>query len=247
MHWLLSTVLLLALDSALPDAARGAISAFADRGAWTAALGESPDFTETFDEFTTDTSFQLTPLDLANFSLTQTPPNSNLFAFHNSVQVPPFPSGTTSENGFATPHLSLYVDGDWFLQVQMAFHAPIDAWGADYYRNPGSSSSNLESEIPQIQIHFEDGTQATIDLPYVDSPPGFFGILANGGALISDITLVGVANGNFSLGNRILMGDVSGRWGVVPEPSTGLLLITGLLGLAYRQRRIGRAANRTRA
>jgi len=33
-----------------------------------------------------------------------------------------------------------------------------------------------------------------------------------------------------------------GSWAVIPEPSTGLLVITGLLGLAYRQRRHGRAA-----
>jgi formylglycine-generating enzyme required for sulfatase activity len=33
---------------------------------------------------------------------------------------------------------------------------------------------------------------------------------------------------------------------LIPEPDTGLLVMTGLLGLAYRQRRIGRAAHGVR-
>ncbi len=39
-------------------------------------------------------------------------------------------------------------------------------------------------------------------------------------------------------------GGPSEAWiAVIPEPSTGLLMMTGLLGLAYRQRRHGRAAS----
>ena len=37
-------------------------------------------------------------------------------------------------------------------------------------------------------------------------------------------------------------GDTEAWIAVIPEPSTGLLLMTGLLGFAYRQRRHGRAA-----
>jgi hypothetical protein len=38
-----------------------------------------------------------------------------------------------------------------------------------------------------------------------------------------------------------------GTWTLVPEPATGLVVMAGLVGLAYRQRRIGRAANRDHA
>jgi probable HAF family extracellular repeat protein len=43
-------------------------------------------------------------------------------------------------------------------------------------------------------------------------------------------------------GSHYLGGPREAWIAVIPEPSTGLLLMTGLLGLAYRQRRRGRAA-----
>jgi hypothetical protein len=227
----LAAYVLFVVGPTLSDPAAAAVDTFTDRSVWVATLGQSPDFTETFGEFTADTSFQLAPIDLDAFSLTQLPPRDNLFEFHNSVQVAPYPSGATSEHGFETPHLSLYVDGDSLLRVQMAFHDPIYSWGADYRTAPAPSS-----EVVQMQIQFEDGTQAVVTVPAnSDDSPAFFGFLAD--QWISDVTLVGIANGNFSLGNRVILDDVSGNWAVIPEPASSLLLGAGLAALVKLRRR----------
>jgi len=66
------------------------------------------------------------------------------------------------------------------------------------------------------------------------------GMILHEARSISDDGLTVVGWGTNSLG-------ATRAWiAVIPEPNTGLLVMTGLLGLAYRQRRYGRAAHEVR-
>ena len=164
MRWLRVMALVSTLGLQLPNATSAALATFSDRAAWVAAVGGSPDFTETFEEFTSDTSFQLAPLALPDFSITQVPPRDNLFSFHNSVQVAPFQSGTPSS--LTTPHVRFFLEGDSALHVQVAFDNLIGAWGADY------GDSGFDGA--QVQIGFDGGGQATLSLPANAQGTGFF-------------------------------------------------------------------------
>lgn len=234
-----SGTLLVLLAFALPGMASGAILTFVDRAAWEAALGAPPDFTETFDAFTADTPFRLAPIDFGAFSLTQIPARDDLFSFHNSVQVAPFAGGVSSDHGFTTPNLSLFLEGDSSLHLRMSFLDPIDAWGADDY-------VSTVFGVPQMLIGFEDGSQTAIALPGTADGRSFFGIVADAGEKIRDFNFVGPSDGNFASGNRFILDDVSGRLAPIPEPVGSSLLGAGLAVLTSWRRCASRSARPAR-
>ncbi len=67
-----------------------------------------------------------------------------------------------------------------------------------------------------------------------------------GGARYSDASMLAASSGGFGQSPYVSSADLGFRvamvFPVIPEPNTALLMMTALLGLAYRQRRHGRAA-----
>lgn len=65
-----------------------------------------------------------------------------------------------------------------------------------------------------------------------------YGAEASRVANADEISVAFLGNNSFQNGEYFIVTDVR----AIPEPSTGLLVMTGLLGLAYRQRRRGRTS-----
>ena len=128
---------------------------------------------------------------------------------------------TLGGDGFRQRDVRFFLEGDAALHVQLAFYEAVGAWGADYGEHGFDGV--------QVQIGFDGGGQATFELPPNGDGTGFLGLVTGGGELIDSITFVTNADGNFASGHNVFLDDISGNWGVVPEPGTGLLGMIGLI------------------
>ena len=187
---------------------------FDDRGAWEAAVG-SPDFLVDFNSYTTDTYFLNSPIDLGPLTIEATGPDTPSW---NLIDTSPFEQ-SGSANG--TPDAYFYVDDrdDPPLVGKITFDAPVDAWGFDI-RNAGNLYAlYMDLETPS-------GIQ-TLSL-FEPTSDVFFGVLLYEG--MSSITF----RNEYADGFRI---DNIAAVTAVPEPSTLLLIGTGLVGLVGFRRK----------
>jgi hypothetical protein len=196
------------------DAAQAAtISTYTSLASWQAATG-GEDWLVDFSGFAADTPFHTDPVDAGPFTLQQVGARD----FRNVVDVYPFLFD--EHNG--TAHASMYTNfGE--TTVEMVFHAPAVAWGAEF--DLGSLSEYLD-----LVFNFVGGSSTLVEVP----GDGFLGITSDVGILSVVFQSRTFVEG--TMGEGFGMDDVRGVTATdVPEPFTFLLLGAGLAAGAWRR------------
>jgi hypothetical protein len=208
----------------IPTKGYAEIITFTSRPAWEAAVAGGPTFLEDFQGFTVDTQFRTAPLDLGPFTLLQI---GNETAT-NFIDVPPF-FFVTSVNG--TTHASMFTDFGR-VTVDMTFHTPVFAWGADF----GTAASG-----EMVDLDLFSGTGVLIGTVPVPVNNGFFGFVTSPAEDIGKITFRSRFNVPGVTGEIFGIDNVTEA--AVPEPSTLTLFGLAALGLfGYGWRRWKRVA-----
>jgi hypothetical protein len=203
------------------------INIFTSIAAWQAAVVGSPQFSETFSNFTQDTYFQTGPLNVGPFSLEQI--GQNPFGdLGNLIDVPPL---QFTDNSGVT-NAAMYTKYGVSIDL-MSFSGPVFAWGANFY---GAESSELENLILTAA---GGGVVGTVPVT-VDT--GFFGFVISPSDGLSSITFESqIDNPDPTIGQGFGLENVVGAYTAVttPEPSSILLLGAGLILMAaiYRRRK----------
>jgi len=188
---------------------------YTSRVGWETAVSGSSIFNEDFESFLVDTEFRTVTVDVGHFTLRQI---GTGLSFRNLIEAPPF----EYEDNNGTKHASMFTEFDSPIKVEMAFHHPIFAWGANFYDASENEKLNLDLVLDM------GGVITTIPVPV---NTGFFGFVTspqeNVGKLIFKSRTSLTAGEGFGLDN------ISGA---VPEPVTVLLLGLGGLGLLRKRR-----------
>ena len=75
----------------------------------------------------------------------------------------------------------------------------------------------------------------------VNQPPSFYYVISDSGKALTSDTKSGaaLATGATSLnfGNQATYTQTAGNWAAVPEPTSGLLMLLGMAGLALKRKR----------
>jgi hypothetical protein len=191
------------------------IDTFTDKASFTATVGTAS--TETFDSFASDTPFHSLPLDVGDFTLYM----SGASATHaNQIDTPPERWFGTDIDG--TARLDVYTNSN--SSLLFSFETGITAFGADF--------KSLNDTYLRTQI-FVDGSLLHPPVSPNNYQLTFFGFQTD--TLFSTVEFRGSAGDGFGIDN------VQYASAAVPEPSTFLLLGTGLLGLGFNRKRKNKA------
>lgn len=202
------------------------VTAYTDRSLFGAAAGQL--VTQTFNTFTSDTSFQNIPLSLGDFSIVGT---GTAQSNRNFVDVSPFMFATQG-TGDGSPFAALLVAAAGGSEVTVSFLSPITAWGADF----GDIS---QGNVQRTSINLA-GTS------YVPASTGqtavrFFGFVSD--TPFSTVTFRSTGtNDGFGIDNVSYAASVAAA---VPEPATWAMLIAGFAAIGLTMRRRGRLWSRS--
>ena len=173
---------------------------------------------ETFNSFTSDTSFLGTPLDVGAFSLFSSEANTGV---DDLIDVSPFGGVSASDRNLdGTP----YVQGDVNTKgggtdiFNIVFDAPIFAFGTEFQSIGGTGSG--------------EGIEILGEFFEFSSRPAFFGVVGTIGETFVQIDIVG-DDAVFGLDNFAFASAVTD----VPEPTTLALFGLGPAGLGFMRRR----------
>ncbi|MEQ1760489.1 MAG: PEP-CTERM sorting domain-containing protein [Vicinamibacterales bacterium] len=169
--------------------------------------------------FGVDTSFTSSAVDVGPFSLQQT--ISTAATTRNRIEVAPalFP---LESNG--TDYAAILTDLDADRAVLMTFDSPLRAWG-------GVFTGALTSELTDLRLNFQAGGFTTLQLP----ADGFFGFTSD--TAVSSIRLQSRNADGSIIGEGYGLDNVVGDTVPVPEPTTLLLLGSGLIAAVHRRRK----------
>ncbi|WP_293155107.1 hypothetical protein [Okeania sp. SIO2C9] len=195
------------LSAGIAEAAN--FTTFTDRAAWEAAVGSFSE--EDFNDFTEDTSFNGSSLDVGDFTL-----------INDLFQIPTANFINTSFTVIdGTPNVDVVAFPSSFSRVELNFDSPITAFGADFQ---SVSEGNFTTQ-------FVIGSD-TIDIP--DTPLGFFGFVSD--MSFSEMLLEGPIVEGFV--DRLRFDNVVYEQASTPEPVSVLgLLAFGAVGASSMLKR----------
>ena len=189
------------LSAGIAEAAN--FTTFTDRAAWESAVSSFSE--EDFNDFTENTSFNGSNLDVGDFTLV-----------NNLPQIPTANFINTSSTGEidGTPHVDVVAVPSQFSRVGLTFDSPITAFGADF--------QNVSEGNFTTQFVIDSNI---IDIP--DTPLGFFGFVSD--MSFSEILLQGPIVGGSV--DRLRFDNVVYDQASTPEPASVLgLLAFGAAG-----------------
>jgi hypothetical protein len=204
----------------------GAVITFTDRTAWLAALSQPVTFYENFSEFTVDTPFSSSPLNVGPFSLAPNAPQG----FRNIIDVPPLDFADND----GTANASIFTDFG-ITTVLLTPDAPLLAFGGDFW-GPNTNEGldlllTLDAGPPILLVPNWAGGFGSAQ---------FFGFTTTGGERI--LTIQFQSRNDLASGEGFGLDEIQGV--TVPEPAALSLVLTGLTALAFCRRRGGIAPGR---
>ena len=208
---------------------------FTNRPLFDAATAGSPRATENFQGFLVDTQFRTAAVAANGFSIQQVNLAGPVSTFRNIIDPPPF----LFAEGQTTTYASSFVNfGE--TAIDITFTNPVYAFGADFFGVTGPLPGVAEGLLMDL---FTPGGAlfATLAVPMTAPAGSFFGFVNTSQAeLIGRIrfrgaTLIPGGTGEgFGIDNTV---SVLPGGQVIPEPTTMILLGSGLAGLAARARK----------
>jgi hypothetical protein len=186
----------------LPTEKAEAFSIFTSRADWSTAVSGNSIFIEDFSNFTVDTPFQTSPVDVGEFTLRS---SSNFSSSTlNIIDVTPLNLPDVDGTNYAL----LYTDFG-ATTVDLTYDIPVVAWGADFANAATSEMLNLDLVMDM------GGVFATIPVTVND---GFFGFVTDPIENIRQITFVSRINEPGIPGQIFGLDNVTAV--PVPEPLT---------------------------
>ncbi|HEY0446857.1 MAG TPA: PEPxxWA-CTERM sorting domain-containing protein [Allosphingosinicella sp.] len=201
--------------ASLSAPAASAIIVYTDRAAFGAAAGFLQ--TETFNGFTSDTSFQTAALDVGAFTLAGFGPSQ---FDRNFIDIPPPLAPPFDIDGTAVVNAVTHTSSGF----DIFFDSPISAFGADF--------AALQNGFARTQI-IVAGQSLQPPVQAADTLQ-FYGFTSD--TAFTSVRFIGTGL-NDSITDGFSMDNVS--FGGVPEPATWLMMIGGfgMIGGALRRRR----------
>jgi hypothetical protein len=209
---------------------------FTSRPLFDAATAGSPSAAENFQGFVADTQFRTVAVNVNGYSIQQVNLAGPVSTFRNFIDPPPF----MFAEGQTTTYASSFVNfGE--TAIDITFTNPVYAFGADFFGVTGPLGVAAEGLVMDL---FTPGGAlfATLAVPMTAPAGSFFGFVNTSQAeLIGRIrfrgaTLIPGGTGEgFGIDNTVSV--LPGGTAVIPEPTTMILLGSGLAGLAARARK----------
>ena len=192
------------------------VTTYTSRSAFSAAAG--PLTTQTFNSYTTDTSFRTTPLTFPGFTLAGAGAGQ---LSENFIDVPPLQFAIFNVDG--TPIVNAFTSSA--SSVIFTFLAPITAFGADFasFQDGIVRSSiviNGQTIIPDVAG--AENSNTVRFLGYTSSTP------------FTTVTFNGTVGDGFGIDNVSFSSAVTAA---VPEPGTWALMLTGFGAVGFTMRR----------
>jgi len=211
----------------IPQIAPAALATFTTRSAWqsaVAAAGLSVQYNEGFDNFASDTSFHMAPLNVnGHFTLSQSGDDQ---VFRNLIDVSPL--GFADNNG--TKHASLYTNFGTATTgtfVNMAFSSPIIAWGGDFSQDSLLELLNLNVNSPANAV------MTIYQIPDTANGTFFFGFIGQPSAAVGSLTFLSRSDVAGTGGEGFGLDNVTVAT-AVPEPVGWSLLTIGAICQTFR-------------
>jgi hypothetical protein len=213
-------VLLFAMVASIPSLAFSEITSFTDRASWEAAAGGAPSVFDDFNDITQEVVITWNaPVDRGPYTLSSSPTGYSYLEGPSSydpnydLQSPP------------TPYFKAQLDDSPSTEVRFTFDTPVTSWGADVNPHPNGVGDVVQAvldSVPHANAYTLPGSDVTAFRGIVSTTP------------FTTLTLraqyASAFHGVDNIGAH-----------PIPEPSTFVLTILGLLGLAwYSRRRRGR-------
>ncbi len=190
--------------------ANATLITYTDRTSFETAAGTTT--VEDFQSFVVDTPFHTTPVDVGDFTLSMIgSPNTS----YNYIDIGPPASAETNVNG--TTNMRVFTDNSPSFDLIFTFDTAITAFGADF--------ANINDDIlrTRLLVGSEIATPPINPYPFVS----FYGFTSD--VAFTSITFEGLENDVYGIDNV--------TYSPIPEPTTMLLLGTGLIGLAGFRRK----------
>jgi hypothetical protein len=222
--------------------AEAGVITFSDRAVWASAVG-APSFNVDFSGFAADTSIDQVTVSAGPFSLRADSTASFGFGCNGTIDVAPFTCFGRNVNGTSDAQFPVLWGPTVTATADVIFASPVSAWGADFKWTPGATIDLIVSLYSETDALIASLTMQTAGSSGVES---FFGLQATAGEKVGRLrfSLSGdtTSNGyNSDLAIDNVAGVTAPTTPAVPEPTSLLLISTGISGIALRMRRQRRA------